>query len=72
MFPCLQNKTSSLSHVTHTMSAGDFLFVCLIWESPPTISLRVTRKLEFIGRCQRFEGKGLVVVGEGISTPSAP
>jgi hypothetical protein len=49
-----------------------FRYVCLIWELPPSISLRVTRKPGFTGRCQRFKGKGLVVAKEGISTPSAP
>jgi hypothetical protein len=43
-----------------------------LWESPPSISLRVTRKPRFTGRRQRLEGKGLVVAREGISTPSTP
>jgi len=47
------------------------LIVCF-WESQPSIWFRVTGKPGCTGLCQRFEGKGLVVVRESISTPSAP
>jgi hypothetical protein len=63
-----------VSHVTRMASVDDFSFVWLIgyWESPPSIWFRVTRKPRCTGLYQRFTGKGLVVVREGISTPNAP
>jgi hypothetical protein len=66
--------TIILSHVPRTAIRRFFVkFARLVlWELPPSIPLRVTRKPGFTGHCQRFEGKGLVVAREGISTPSTP
>lgn len=65
---------SFLLHVTHAVIVGDFsfCFFYLIWESPSSIWLMVTKKPRFTGRCQRFEGKGLVVARKDISTLNIP
>ena len=56
-------------------SAGDFILLrfALIssLESPPSNLLKATRKPGYWSY-QRFAGKGLVVVREGISTPNTP
>ena len=61
-----------VSHVPSQCPLAIFILSFVLWESSPSIPLRVTRKPECIGRCQRFEGKVLVVAREGFNTPSAP
>jgi len=69
--PRLSCRTSKI----RAASADDFSFVrfALIGslESPPSNLLKATRKPGYWSY-QRFAGKGLVVVREGISTPNAP
>ena len=57
-------------------SAGDFSCMLRLpefdsLESPPSNSLRATRKPDVLDLSE-IAGKGLVVVRKGISTPNAP
>ena len=62
--------------IRRAASTGDFsrFIVCFEFgslESPPSNSLRATRKPDVLV-LSKIAGKGLVVVREGISTPNTP
>jgi len=72
----LETTLSVARQKIRAASAGDFFvsrfcFDLGSWESPPSNLLKATRKPGYWSY-QRFVGKGLVVIREGISTPNTP
>ena len=62
-------------HKIRAASAGNFFVVVLFdlirWSRHLVIDCRLLGNRMYWS-CQRFTGKGLVVIREGISTPNAP